>query len=119
MFFMGCNKGIPGSNRLKQRSVKEFVYTRCKICMRRGGSRITATFKMEHFVILVNGSKPLTVITKGSILNVAAVLDPPLHAYSNEGMVVKFIISVGQETKKESLESPPRLRLIYFKLIRI
>ena len=29
---------------------------------------------MEHFVILVNGWKPLTIITKGSILDVAAVL---------------------------------------------
>ena len=33
---------------------------------------------MEHFVIIVNGWKPLTVITKSSILDVAAVLDPPL-----------------------------------------
>ena len=29
---------------------------------------------MEHFVIIVNGWKPLTIITKSSILDVAAVL---------------------------------------------
>ena len=33
---------------------------------------------MEHFVIIVNGWKPLTIIAKSSILGVAAVLDPPL-----------------------------------------
>ena len=44
----------------------------------RGGSRTAATSKMERFVIIVNGRKPLTIITKHSILDVAAVLDPPL-----------------------------------------
>ena len=44
----------------------------------RGGSRTAATSKMECFVIIVNGFQPLTIITKRSILNVAAVLDPPL-----------------------------------------
>ena len=44
----------------------------------RGGSRTAATSKMEHFVITVKGWKPLTIITKRSILDVAAVLDPPL-----------------------------------------
>ena len=33
---------------------------------------------MERFVIIVNGWKPLTIITKRSILGVAAALDPPL-----------------------------------------
>ena len=33
---------------------------------------------MECFVIIVNGWKPLTIITKHSILDVAAALDPPL-----------------------------------------
>ena len=36
---------------------------------------------MEHFVIIVNGWKPLTIITKRSILDVAAALDPPLLIY--------------------------------------
>ena len=33
---------------------------------------------MERFVIIVNGFQPLTIITKRSILVVAAVLDSPL-----------------------------------------
>ena len=43
-----------------------------------GGSRTTAASKMERFVLIVNDFQPLTVITKRSILDVAAVLDPPL-----------------------------------------
>ena len=44
----------------------------------RGGSRAASTSKTECFVIIVNGCKPLTIITKHSILDVAAALDPPL-----------------------------------------
>ena len=44
----------------------------------RGGSRIAVTSKMEHFVIIVNDWKPLTIIRKSSVLDVAAVLDSPL-----------------------------------------
>ena len=40
----------------------------------RGGSRAAGTSKMERFVIIVR--KPLTIITKRSILN---VVDPPLE----------------------------------------
>ena len=47
------------------------------VTMGRGGSRAAATFKVEHFVIIVNGWKPLTSITNCSILDVAAALDPP------------------------------------------
>ena len=57
--------------------------------MQRGGSRAAATSKMEQIVIIVNSLtskkecfviivKPLTIITKRSILDVSAVLDPPL-----------------------------------------
>ena len=46
--------------------------------VQRGGSRTAATSKMEHFVRIVNGFQPLTIITKCSILDVAAVPDPPL-----------------------------------------
>ena len=42
----------------------------------RGRYRTAATSKMELFVIIVNGSQLLTIITKSSTLNVAAVLDP-------------------------------------------
>ena len=45
----------------------------------RHGSRAAATSKMERSVIKVNGWKPLTFIIKRSILDVAAVLDPPLQ----------------------------------------
>ena len=44
----------------------------------RGGSRTAATSKIEHFLIIVNGWKPLTIITKSSILDIAAARDPPL-----------------------------------------
>ena len=44
----------------------------------RGRSRAAASSKMELLVIIVNGWKPLIIITKSSILDVAAVLDPSL-----------------------------------------
>ena len=44
----------------------------------RGRSRAAATSKMECFVMIVNGFQPLTIITKHSILDVAAALDLPL-----------------------------------------
>ena len=47
----------------------------------RGGSRTAATSKMERFVIIVNGFQPLTIITKRSILDVAAVLDRLCQLY--------------------------------------
>ena len=48
------------------------------ILMIRGGSSAAATSKMERFVIIANGWKPLTIITKRSILDVAAAVDPSL-----------------------------------------
>ena len=44
----------------------------------RGGSRAAATSKIERFVRKVNDFQPLTIITRCSILDVAAALDPPL-----------------------------------------
>ena len=44
----------------------------------RGKYRAAARSKMERFVIIVNSFQPLTIITKRSILVVAAALDPPL-----------------------------------------
>ena len=59
----------------------------------RGGSRTAGTFKVELFVIIVNGLelfviivngwKPSTIITKSSTLDVAAVLDPSLQFVPN------------------------------------
>ena len=43
-----------------------------------GGSRAAATTKTECFVIIVKSLNPLNIITKHSILDVAAALDPPL-----------------------------------------
>ena len=43
------------------------------------GSTIASTSKMEHFVITVNGFQPLTINTKRSILDVAAIQDLPLN----------------------------------------
>ena len=40
--------------------------------------QLEAAFKVELFVIIANGWKLLTIITKSSTLDFAAVLDPPL-----------------------------------------
>ena len=40
---------------------------------------------MERFVTIVNGWKPLTIITKRYILDVAAILDPPLDEGGSDG----------------------------------
>ena len=47
---------------------------------------------MERFVIIVNGFQPLTIITKPSILDVAAALDPPL---------VYVVLTVAENTTLE------------------
>ena len=50
--------------------------------------------KMEHFVIIVNSWKLLSIITKSSILDVATVLDLPLLAsYSKtlNFLIIDFI----------------------------
>ena len=58
-----------------------FVHLTSKVlksCSIRGGSRTAATSKVELFVIIVNDWTSLTIITKNSTLDVAAVLDPPV-----------------------------------------
>ena len=76
------NRKITGKTLLKRKikglERKNTVHPRMNQIVIRGGSRTAATSKMEHFVIIANGWKPLTIITKSSILDVAAVLDPPL-----------------------------------------
>ena len=64
----------------EDKSEKLLKHTHKHSIIARGGSRTAATSKMERFVIIVNGFQPLTIITKRSILDVAAVLDPPLVA---------------------------------------
>ena len=60
---------------------------------------------MELFVIIVNGFQPLAIVTKRSMLNVAAALDrlcwrclicneryeAVVHRNSNENIVLKFL----------------------------
>ena len=41
---------------------------------------------MERFVIIVNGFQSLIIITKGSILDATAALDPPLGIISNHSL---------------------------------
>ena len=56
----------------------------------RSGSRAAATSKMERFVIIVNGWKPLTIVTKCSILVVAAALDPPRQELESCRWEIKY-----------------------------
>ena len=59
-------------------TVQQFEHNALSSEFPRGGSWAAATSKMERFVIIVNGWKPLTIIPKRSILDAAAALDPPL-----------------------------------------
>ena len=72
-----------------------FIYDQYKIG-RRGGSRTVTTSKMQRFPIIVNGFQSLTIITKCSILDVAAVLDPPL------GLI--FTLSFRNKSFKENFK---------------
>ena len=58
----------------------------------RDGSRDAATSKMECFVIIVNGWKPLAIITKWSFLDVAAALDPTLPPLKSTGCFFVFFL---------------------------
>ena len=64
---------------------------------------------MEHFVIIVNGWKPLTIITKNSILDVAAVLDPPLTTDVKESWLlvteIEEILDLNNLGRSDGLES--------------
>ena len=57
----------------------------------RGGSRAAATSNTEQFVIVVNGFQPLTIITKRSILDVAAALDLPLSSYAKSYVIPQLL----------------------------
>ena len=70
----------------------------------RGGSKAAATSKMELFVIIVNGFQLLTIITKCSILDVAAVLDPPLLSYPG----VKHTHELATISFSYQLQIPPK-----------
>ena len=55
-------------------------------------------------MIIVNGWKPLTIITKHSILDVAAALDPPLLIFSRSE----------EEEEEEDLHDLDSLQESYF-----
>ena len=66
----------------KTKKTKNSIETRRQIIVNilanRGGSWAAAISKMEGFQVIVNAWKPLTIITKCSILDVAEGLDSPL-----------------------------------------
>ena len=66
------------------RSIKSSIF--------RGGPRTSATSKVELFVIIVNGFQPLTIITRSSTLDVAAVQDPPLILDQNVNNIVTTLL---------------------------
>ena len=72
----------------------------------RGGSRAAAASKMEYFAIMVNGFQPLTIITKHSILDVAAVLDRPLG--------LMHVVSMIKQVNRTVLLNRSRWLLEYF-----
>ena len=77
----------------------------------RGRSRAAATSKIECFVLIANGFQPLTIITKHSILDVAAALDPPLlllDQFSQQIWQLKFFVL----TNKLSSSQAPCVRKV-------
>ena len=71
------------SGRLLLKLEKQIAKTIITLTYIKGGSRAAVTSKMEYLVIIVNGWNPLTIITKHSILDVAAALETPLYIYPN------------------------------------
>ena len=76
-------------------------------------------------MIIVNGWKPLTIITKHSILHVAAALDPPLDVHLEAGVQLRLIKQLTAEpltviTKRSILDvaaalDPPLNRFWWLK----
>ena len=64
---------LRGTQLLEDGACLDLSEKRCRV-----RSRTAATFKKELLVIIINGLQPLTLITKCSILDVTAVLDPPV-----------------------------------------
>ena len=85
----GCNRQVRliGINVTIPTSI--FFKTRRNKC--RSGSRAAASSKMERFLIIVNGWKPLAIITKRSILDVVAALDPPLKWHERKLVYTSII----------------------------
>ena len=83
-----------------------------KLCfkMQAGVSRCC---KLRH-AIIVNGFQPLTIITKHSLLDVAAALDPPsLEGVQGVNSLKKFdLFTSGRQVN--SLKKKKPCKLIYF-----
>ena len=85
----------------------------------RGRSRTAATSKMEHFVIIVNGWKPLTIITKPSILDVAAVLDPPLYHLIFLSYFFTFLVPILSLLHTEVISRRDSCQKLFWKFYKI
>ena len=67
---------------------KLLALEQARSAIRRGGSRTSATSKMELFVIIVDSFQLLTIITKRFILDTATVVDPLLIRATQISMMV-------------------------------
>ena len=59
----------------------------------KGGSRTPANSKIKFFMTVANGFQPLTFVTKGSTLDVAGVLNPPLTSNNNKKMFLGIFVT--------------------------
>ena len=82
---------------LKRVSMVEFIdfsiISSVYIQLYKGGPRTAAASKMKCLMIIVNRFQPLTIITKHSILDVEAVLDPPLIKLFFYGLILSWFDS--------------------------
>ena len=76
-------------------------------------SRTAATFNMESFVIIVNGWKLLTIITKRSILDVAAALGPLLVTFTLRWFFLLFLRFIVEITLFKIVGKIYRLSCLY------
>ena len=90
---------------------------------------------MKLFVIIVNCWKPLTSITKRSILHIAAVLDPPLNRVqklkipkfdSNDSVnenikdpVFKAMLKYKNHSSNLPIQEYSKSKIFYFKEVNI
>ena len=72
------------------------------------------TFKMKHFLIIVNTFQLLTIITKHPILDVAAVLDPPLTVSGVSAVQKQSLADVLQNRCQACNFIKKRLQYRYF-----
>ena len=66
----------------------------------RGRSRTPANSKMKFFMTGVNGFQPLTFVPKGSILDVAGVLNQPLTSNNEKKAFLGIFVTYFKVTKQ-------------------